>query len=448
MMTLAEITTVAAAVTTTVPEAASPSIHYSLEQVFSPYVPVFAVAWAVAMIATPVMRMLALRNGVVDLPDLRRKHHREPIAYLGGVALFLGWAAGVMVSLFLIPHTGVQTVPFPASMLAGAVVITIVGLVDDVYGSSPRVKIGGQLIASAMLAGNEIGTKLASGLIESVFDTLSLQTSIIPGFGHANHLLDPCYYVGTMIVVFLVVGACNATNLLDGLDGLLSGVTTITTIGFLFISVALAMGIYNGSAYSLINDPVRIVACLALIGALLGFLPYNFNPANIFMGDTGSLLLGYLSVCMVLLIGERGDTRLAMAALVVFALPITDTALAIIRRKSKGQPIFSPDNFHIHHQLVRAGFKVPFAVLILYAIALGFAVLGCSMIFIRLRFVALVFLVVMGFILVTAFKIGHRQYTAQLAAEEEAAGAAPPVFKADAAKSPADAERTRTSVTA
>ncbi len=409
----------------------SSAIHYTLEQVLSPYVSVFAVAWAVSMIATPVMRKLALANGIVDWPDLRRKHHLEPVAYLGGVALFLGWAAGVMVALFLQPHTSAsdvqqlafKAVKFPNAILVGALVITIVGLVDDVYGSSPRVKIGGQLIAAAMLAGNEIGTKLASGLIAAIFDALSLNTNIIPGFSSHNALLNPCYYLGAAIVVFMVISACNATNLLDGLDGLAAGVSTITTAGFLFIAVAIAMGTYTAAAQSPIYDPVRVVICLALIGALLGFLPYNFSPANIFMGDTGSLLLGYLSVCMILLIGEKGDTRLVMAALVVFAVPITDTALAIIRRKAKGQPIFSPDNFHMHHQLVRAGFKVPYAVIILYAMAVGFGILGCSMIFIRLRFVALVFMVVMGFILVTAFKIGHRQYITI----QQAAGNAPPL---------------------
>jgi UDP-GlcNAc:undecaprenyl-phosphate GlcNAc-1-phosphate transferase len=398
---------------------------------------VFTGAWLVAFIFTPIMRRLALRNGIVDWPDLARKQHREPVAYLGGVAVFLGWAAGVMISFNTVPHSStpeltLSSVHFPISIILGALLIAIVGLVDDVYGVSPRIKVGGQLIAAAMLAGETVGTQFAGGLFAVLGDTWGFDPTAIPGFDQI------VYWLGALIVVVFVLGGCNAANLMDGLDGLAGGVTAIVATGLTFIAVALAMGVYGiEGAYSPIEfDPVRVVTCLALLGAVLGFLPYNFHPANIFMGDTGSMLLGYLCVSTILLFAEKGDSRLVMAAMIVFAVPIIDTAMAIIRRKSKGQPIFSPDNYHLHHQLVRAGFTVRQAVVLLYLIALGFAGLGCLLIFIRLRYVASIFLVVLGFIVVITYKVGHRQHLSEQAREAENDAAKIPPSADSAASKP------------
>jgi len=327
--------------------------------------------------------------------------------------VFLGWATGVLISYNTAPHSStpqmvMSSVHFPMSIILGALLITVVGLIDDVYGVSPRVKVGGQLIAAAMLAGDTVGTNLARGLFISMGDSWGFDPMQIPMFDQIT------YWLGALLVVVFVVGGCNAANLLDGLDGLAGGVTAIVAAGLTFIAVALAMGLYaNHGAYSLINDPIRVVTCLALLGAVLGFLPYNFHPANIFMGDTGSMLLGFLCVSTIMLFAERGDSRLVMAALIVFAVPIIDTSMAIIRRKSKGQPIFSPDNYHLHHQLTRAGFSVRQSVVMLYLMALGFAALGSALIFTRLRYVAAVFLVVLGFIFVISYKVAHRQHTAE-----------------------------------
>lgn len=408
---------------------------YTADQVLSPYIWVFYAAFAVAFIATPIMRKLALANGIVDWPDLRRKAHVEPVAYLGGVGIFLGWVAGIITCLFLTPHTATGTsgsVDFPASILVGGLIIMGVGLIDDVWGLSPRVKVGGQLLAAALLAKETVGTALAAGAISSIatvfgWDAFGEMAATAPW----SHI---AYWLGAVLVAVLVLGGCNAVNLLDGLDGLASGVIAIAALGFAFISVCLAMGVYGESgAYSMTLDPVRIVMCLAMLGAIVGFLPYNFNPANIFMGDAGSLFLGYLSVTMVLLLAEPpqtggaigGDPRLVMAGLIVLALPILDTSLAIVRRKMRGQPIFSPDNQHLHHQLIRSGLSVKQAVLILYAAALAFAAIGGTLIFIRLRFVAAIFLVLFGFAAVMAYKIGHRQHLAALAAQGGSESEAP-----------------------
>jgi len=165
-----------------------------------------------------------------------------------------------------------------------------------------------------------------------------------------------------------------------------------------------------------------VVMCLAVLGALLGYLPYNFNPATIFMGDTGSLLLGFLSVTTIMLFAHADDgPLLVMAALMVFALPITDTTLAIVRRKMSGQPVFSADSNHLHHQLLRfttslnvgPALNVKLAVLALYGLSMMFALLGVSMVFLRWRYVMAAFMVVFGFVIVTAYKAGQRHAHAQ-----------------------------------
>lgn len=422
------------------------ALKFSLDDVLSPYMWVFFAAFAVSFAMTPLMRRLALYNGIVDWPDLKRKAHVDPVAYLGGVAVFLGWLAGMLACFLVVPHyveplkemaadgslperfsgmwnvvvgttmaenAATPHIAIPTSILYGASIITVVGFWDDVYGISPSVKVGGQILAAALLAAEDVGTQLAAGVLRSVGSLTPYNET----FAQWASIGDPTwaypvYWIGAAFVVIIVVGGCNATNLLDGLDGLASGVTAIVATGFAVISVCLAMGLYTGYAYSPILDPVRIAMCLALLGATLGFLPYNFNPATIFMGDAGSMLLGFLCASMVLLFAEKADPALVMAALIVFALPIIDTSVAIVRRKLQGMPIFSPDNRHLHHQLIRTGMSVRQAVIVLYLMAFSFMVLGSAMIFMRLRYVAAVFIVLFAFIVVMAWKVGHQQLRA------------------------------------
>ena len=159
--------------------------------------------------------------------------------------------------------------------------------------------------------------------------------------------------------------------------------------------------------------------CLAIVGASLGFLPYNFNPANIFMGDTGSLLLGYLCVATILLFADSPTQgpRLVTAALIVFALPLTDLFLTVSRRALNGKPLSVADKGHIHHKVLlifqhvipSPNLCIKLAVLVMYALAGVFTVLGCSLVFLRWRYVLVVFFTVFGFILVGAYKSGRRQ---------------------------------------
>ena len=400
----------------------------TLTQVIAPYMGVFFVAFFVAIVATPLMRMLAIRNGIVDLPDLKRKNHIEPVAYLGGVAIFLGWMIAIGLAYFVVseeeilrhaefnPLRLIRSNPL-VSIMIGAGAITLTGLIDDIYGINPRVKVGGQLFAAAALANYNVGTQL----IASVFAIVGLDAIPLPwDLPMVGSDLMPMinYILGTGLIAAMVLGGCNAMNLIDGLDGLSSGVTVIAGIGFLCIAAHVAlvapdpMDVEAVAAANSMN-PIRIVVCLALIGAVLGFLPYNFNPASIFMGDTGSLLLGYLCIASILLYANAGGQSLLLvtAGLIVFAVPITDTSLAIFRRKMQGKPILSPDSQHIHHLLRRSGLSVKQSVGVIYVFAGMFAALGYTMVAMELRwrYVLAVFFVLYGFIVVTAYKYG-RQY--------------------------------------
>jgi UDP-GlcNAc:undecaprenyl-phosphate GlcNAc-1-phosphate transferase len=217
-----------------------------------------------------------------------------------------------------------------------------------------------------------------------------------------------------------VIGGCNSANLIDGLDGLLSGTTSITAIGLLAVSLMMAMT-------ERVDDPeqslvgMRVALSLALLGATLGFLPYNFNPAMIFLGDCGSLLLGYLCVVIIMSFGEKGQTELVIAGLVIFGLPILDTILAIIRRKLAGLPFHSADSNHIHHLLKRSLGGVKTAVFALYGITVCFGVLGVAMAATRLltdtRVLAIVSLAFAFFAFISAIAIKvARQATWQIQA--------------------------------
>lgn len=401
------------------------------------YAGVFIVAFLVALFATPLMRRLAIANGVVDRPTEARKVHRMPVAYLGGAAVFLGLLGGVVYSYIAdrVPNLidyhkvspqhldfGLTPNPVPISVLLGMTLIMITGLIDDVVGISPRVKIGGQLVAAAALAIDDVGVKLAAGIIVPLFKSLGMATTPIRlsdggtfdtvlfniplpfhVLGHGSVPFDLVYWTGTALIGLLVLSFCNASNLIDGLDGLLSGTTAIASIGLLIVALGMAQ-VDDGP-----RDAQRIVLCLALLGACMGFLPHNFNPATIFLGDAGSLLLGFVTCVIILTLGDTGHTPLVAAGLIIYAVPIIDTSLAIVRRKLDGKAISSADDQHLHHMLKR-GLGVKGAVLTLYGIAASFATLGVAVTFLRGRIAYLLTMVLAAYIGVTAIKIARRGF--------------------------------------
>jgi UDP-GlcNAc:undecaprenyl-phosphate GlcNAc-1-phosphate transferase len=376
---------------------------------------VFVTAFVVALLATPLVRRLAVSAGVIDRPDSARKAHQWPVASLGGLAVFAGVIVALAVSF--VTWNGVVYDSVPIAIVIGIVAITFTGLADDIWGWDPRLKIAGQLVAAAALAIEEVGVKVAAGALAPVaawldplLGTDHLAFVVTLPWGEVT--IDLIYWIGTAIIAAFVLGGCNAANLIDGLDGLLSGVVAVVALGLLAISLLMvpeiAPDVLETGERSLAG--ARIVLCLALLGAVLGFLPHNFNPATIFLGDCGSLLLGYLCVVIILTFGELGQTHLVFAGLIVFAVPIVDTALAIIRRWIAGTPMSAADDQHIHHQLKRSLGGVKRAVFTLYGISFAFATVGVTLAALvlrtglRVRVIYALTLVLFSFIAVIAVK--------------------------------------------
>jgi UDP-GlcNAc:undecaprenyl-phosphate GlcNAc-1-phosphate transferase len=399
---------------------AVPSFAVSILDVFNTYSVIFIAAFLVALLATPIARRLALAANIVDHPSEARKTHQHPTPYLGGVAVLLGLLVAVGVSyVYEAGPAGVYT-PVPISIVIGMIAIALTGLADDAWGWDPRLKIAGQLIAAAALSIEEIGVRVAEGLLRPIAgavapwlgnDQLEIMFSM-PVLGEVS--FDVVYWTGTALIAIFVLGGCNAANLIDGLDGLLSGVVGIVAVGLLSICLLMTIGHDVPSADGALAG-ARFVLCFALLGAVLGFLPHNFNPASIFLGDCGSLLLGYMCVVIILMLGERGQTHLVFAGLIVFAVPIMDTTLAIIRRRVSRMPMSSADDQHIHHQLKRALGGVKRAVFALYGIGLLFAVVGVSLAAsvmlggLRIRIIYVIAVVLFSFIGVIAFKAARRK---------------------------------------
>ncbi len=361
------------------------------------YLPILVVSFVVAVVLTPGIRWIAREAGIVDHPDEARKLHKKPIAYLGGFAILFATLVGIGTSYtgFIEQPMMMRQVPFV--IVFGMVAIAFTGFIDDVWGSYSWHKTAGQLVAAAAMAHQGIGTKVAMGFLNGV--GVPSEISEFPFLNSSVIVADPitpAYIIGVIVIAMFILGACNAANFIDGLDGLLSGVTAITAMGIMAISLIvigaitpekllhmeqampldlLGMQGLDGVTFMGAN----LVLCMAVLGAVLGFLVYNFNPATIFLGDTGSLLLGYLCIVMVLMLGENGQTHLVIAGMIVFALPIMDTALAITRRKMAGKPISEPDANHIHHIFKRKFGSVKKAVVALYGMSTLFAIVGVAL---------------------------------------------------------------------
>jgi UDP-GlcNAc:undecaprenyl-phosphate GlcNAc-1-phosphate transferase len=332
---------------------------------------------AAALVVTPIMRFIAYRTRIVDKPDDLLKPHGRPVAYLGGVAMCIGLVAGLLGFLVAMPDarthwrslrealcsgrlTDLMKNPVwkLLGMLLSSVAIMLVGLIDDIRKITPRQKVCGQVLAAAILYVGGVGDGMASML----FSLVGLYPPI--------YVLLP---VRAAMLLVIVIATCNATNLLDGLDGLCGGVTGIIALGFLALATWLGVwGHFPGS------DELRVALCLAMAGAVLGFLPYNIPPASIFMGDAGSMLLGFFVATMMGMFCQEGTVRWFVAAWAVFALPTLDTALAVVRRLLSGKPIFTGDRSHLYDQLVDRGMTVKQVVGLFYLLAALAAGIGVT----------------------------------------------------------------------
>ncbi|MCI8423323.1 MAG: undecaprenyl/decaprenyl-phosphate alpha-N-acetylglucosaminyl 1-phosphate transferase [Lawsonibacter sp.] len=295
-------------------------------------------AAVVALISTPVVRRLAFRVGAVDVPKDNRRMHDHPIPRMGGLAIFLAFLLSALIFLPLTQQL--------RTMLMGAVIIVVLGIFDDIYALPALPKLLVQIAAAlvAVLGGSRI-------VILSNFNIFSS---------------EPYWELGWLSVpisVFWIVGITNAVNLIDGLDGLACGVSTISSMTLLVIAL-------------IVSEPDVAVLMAALSGACIGFLPYNLNPAKIFMGDTGATFLGFVLAAVSIQGLFKFHMIISFAVpFLMLGLPIFDTTFAILRRLARGQSPMTPDRGHIHHRLIDMGFSQKQAVAMLYLIS---AILGLS----------------------------------------------------------------------
>jgi len=367
-----------------------------LEPLWVPGVWVLLASLLLALIATPFFRWLAGRWNICDRPDQAVKIHRKPIPYLGGCAIWLAWT--VPVAVYGLVAEGVDWRPLGA-LLAGGTVAFGTGLVDDLKEIDPRTKLIGQATAGAIL--------LLGGIRWSAYPNLSWLSPL--DFAEGSIVV----LVVCLAAHFLVViGATNATNLLDGLDGLCSGVTVTISVGYLLLATSLA-AYANPEWYS--GDPIQyayssliIIVAFALVGAAIGFLPYNFPPARIFMGDAGSIFIGYILAAMMIMFASRyGMVKWFVGALFIFGLPIFDTGLALIRRVLNHRPIMMPDRSHLYNQMVdRLGLSVRTTFGVLLLVSAFLAASGLLVLYIRGRYATVVYVVLGLAFLVVVWRLG------------------------------------------
>lgn len=297
-----------------------------------------AVAFAVAFGSTPIVKSFAQKLGAMDNPGEERRIHNHPIPRMGGMAIFLGFLVSVV--LFADVTKPVQ------GILIGTVIIVATGVVDDIISLKYWIKLIAQILAAAIA--------VAHGVV--------IQFLMNPNIFSANESI----FIGFLsipVTVIWIVGVTNAVNLIDGLDGLACGVSVISSVTMLVVALLVAE-----------PNVAIILACLA--GGCIGFIPYNFNPAKIFMGDTGALLLGYvLATVSIMGLFKFYAVITFIVPLLALALPIFDTAFAIIRRLLKGQNPMTPDRGHLHHRLIDHGLSQKQAVAVLYSLS---AMLGLT----------------------------------------------------------------------
>ncbi|WP_226643222.1 glycosyltransferase family 4 protein [Mesobacillus subterraneus] len=286
------------------------------------------ISFFAAILLTPLVKKFAIKIGATDKPNYR-KVHQNIMPRLGGLAIYISFLIGI----FLIS----PDIKYYWPLVIGSFIIVLTGFVDDIKEISPKVKLSGQILAA---------------LIVVVWGDLNVEFINLP-FGGGQLNFGIFSYPITMI---WIIGITNAINLIDGLDGLAAGVSTIALLSI--AGMAVVMG-----------NPYVMMIALIVAAASIGFLFYNFHPAKIFMGDTGALFLGYI-IGVLSLLGFKGVTVLSLIIpIIILGVPISDTFFAIVRRLVNKQPLSAPDKSHLHHCLLRTGFSHRQTVLLIYAMS-------------------------------------------------------------------------------
>jgi len=289
-------------------------------------------AAAVAFAATPAVKWVANATGTIDVPKDSRRVHTRPVPLMGGLAIYLGF----LVAVLIFGQLSTQYI----GMIIGATVLVVLGVFDDHFDLPAWFKLIVQFIAAAVPV-------ICGVRIELLTNPVSENPDIYLNLG----------IWGIPLTVIWIVGVTNAVNLIDGLDGLACSVSGIASVSLLIIAI-------------MRGDGVVAVMVAAVAGGCFGFLPYNFNPAKILMGDTGSTFLGFLLACMSVEGMFKFSTVISLVIpFVVLGLPIFDTSMAVIRRISHGQSPMTPDRGHIHHKLLAMGLSQRQTVAVLGSIA-------------------------------------------------------------------------------
>ncbi len=290
----------------------------------------FSLAFGVSVASTPFVKILAHKIGAIDVPDARRVHD-HPIPRMGGLAIFYGF----LISILCFAAVDTQL----KGILIGTLIIVSLGIVDDVKQLGAKIKFIVQILVACIVVYHGV-----------VIEYISVPESIVPGgYVYLGHFAVP-------LTILWIVGVTNAVNLIDGLDGLAVGVSSIATFSLFFIAI-------------LTGEMQVALITAALAGGCLGFLPYNFNPAKIFMGDTGSTFLGFMLSVVCIQGLFKGYVLISfIIPFLILGLPIFDTAFAIVRRIWNKKPIMAPDRGHLHHKLMDMGFSQKQTVAILYII--------------------------------------------------------------------------------
>lgn len=296
---------------------------------------------------TPVVKKFAIKVGAVDVPNARKVHTRI-MPRMGGLAIYAAFVLTLLGFMLVAPDTlfgSARSASLVKSLLAGGTIIVLIGALDDRFELSAKVKLVGQILAACVVV---FGFGLKVDFIN------------VP-FGDQYVNFDA--WIAIPVTIFWIVGVTNAINLIDGLDGLAAGVSGIS------IATLLVMAVIMG-------NPAVILLCSILLGCVIGFLFFNFHPARIFMGDSGSLFLGF-SLAVISLLGFKQVAIVSfITPLLIIGVPLSDTFFAIVRRALQKKPIFAPDKGHLHHCLRELGFSHRQTVLIIYGIAAFFGTLA------------------------------------------------------------------------
>ncbi|MCX7903804.1 MAG: undecaprenyl/decaprenyl-phosphate alpha-N-acetylglucosaminyl 1-phosphate transferase [Caloramator sp.] len=299
---------------------------------------IFLVSFVFSFILTPIVKRLAFKINAIDIPKDDRRIHNKPIPRIGGLSILLAFI--VSSYMFLIFDKNI------IGIILGAVVIFIGGFLDDLYNLKPKQKLIFQIIAALILIAFDVRVKYITIPFTKAGESLFIGN------------------IGTLITLLWVVGITNAVNLIDGLDGLAAGVCFISSLSLFVVSL-------------ISGRSTAIVLTLILSGACLGFLPFNFNPASIFLGDCGAQLLGFLLSAISIQGAIKSAAAFAIAVpIIALGIPIYDTLFAMIRRKLNNKPISEADRGHLHHRLLDLGLNQRQVVIIMYLISFVFGVVS------------------------------------------------------------------------